>query len=195
MERIAFNDLVLLKSLAEEVRDQTLSRSRVQEADRAIEVLERSLEAEFARSRAGVYLDYPDPNQSDGNWLQPYIEAALARGLCIKITCGTCSSGLFREGFVMLASEGRYHIRNVEEKTLMEIAAALALVEPETRDRAELEGYERAAMSIIYFLWSRSRGFDVWAPRILAASWAGKMLDRMRAHSRGQRRVPYIASP
>ena len=190
MEMIAFNDLLLLKSLAEEVKDQTLSRSRQQEARRAVEILEQSLEAAFARSKAGFYLDETDPSRSVGNWLQPYIEAALARKLCIQRTCGTCGSGPFKEGFVMLASDGRLHIRNVDHETLRKIAAALALVEPEAHNREELDGYERAAMSIIYFLWSRSPGFDRWAPRILDGTWAGSMLERMRAHYGGRRRMP-----
>lgn len=73
MVRIACGDLLLLKGLAEEVRDQTLSRSRYQEADRAIEALDRSLEAEFAQTRARAYLDSID-HRSPGNWLQPYIK-------------------------------------------------------------------------------------------------------------------------
>jgi hypothetical protein len=189
MVRIAFGDLLLLKGLAEEVRDQTLSRSRYQEADRAIEALHRSLEAEFAQSRVRAYLDSTD-HRSPGNWLQPYIEAAIARGLCVRITCGTCGSIPFRDGFVLLASDGRRGIGNVDMETLRRIAAALALVEPAAHNRDQLEDFERAAMSIIYFIWSRSPGFDRWAPPVLSGSWAGTMLNRMRAHYGGRRRMP-----
>jgi hypothetical protein len=101
----------------------------------------------------------------------------------------------FKEGFVIMASDGRLHIGNVDHETLKKIALALALVEPAAPRSPELEGYERGAMSIIYFLWSRSLGFDLWAPKVLDGSWAGTMLDRMRAHSRGQRRVPCVARP
>ncbi len=189
MVRIAFGDLLLLKGLAEEVRDQTLSRSRYQEADRAIEALDRSLEAEFAQSRVRAYLDSTD-HRSPGNWLQPYIEAAIARGLCVEITCGTCGSMAFKDGFVALASNGRRGVGDVDPETLRRIAAALALIEPAARNPEELEGYERATMAIIYFLWSRSPGFDRWAPQILGRSWARTMLERMRTHSGGRRRAP-----
>jgi hypothetical protein len=192
MERIDFVDLLLLKSLAAEVRDQTLSRSRFQEASQAIEKLERSINATMARIGSRSYSDWADPSRS--NWLQPYIEAALACRLCTMINCGFCGSVPFKEGLMMLASNGRLDHRNVDHETLKKIAVALALVDPAPRD-PELNGYEQATMSIIYFLWSRSLGFDLWAPKLLDGSWAGTMLDRMRAHSRGQRRVPCVARP
>lgn len=187
MERIS--DLLLLKSLAEEVRDQTLSRSRYHEADRAVEAVDRSLAAAFARSTARANLASID-HKSPENWLQPYIEAVIARGLCVRITCGTCGSMPFKDGFVMLASDGRRGIGNVDIETMRTVAAALVLVEPAAHNRDQLQDFERAAMSIIYFIWSRSPGFDRWAPQLLSGSWAGTILDRMRRHYGGRRRTP-----
>lgn len=90
----------------------------------------------------------------------------------------------------MLASDGRRGISNVDLETLRRIAAALALIEPAAIDREQLQDFERAAMSIIYFIWSRSPSFDRWAPQLLGGSWAGMILDRMRAHNGGRRRTP-----
>ncbi|NKB16661.1 MAG: hypothetical protein HC774_07085, partial [Sphingomonadales bacterium] len=83
----------LLRSLVEEVRDNTLSRSRMGDAEQCLKFLD-DIGARRERS----------PHA--GNWLQNYIQAAFAKKLCIEIGCGMCGSTPFRSGLVQLASGG-----------------------------------------------------------------------------------------
>ena len=83
----------LLRSLVEEVRDNTLSRSRMDEAEQCLQFLDAD-----AAQRAKAH--------HSANWLQHYIQAAFARKLCIEIGCGTCGSTPFKNGLVQLASSG-----------------------------------------------------------------------------------------
>ena len=182
MEPIGFDDLLLLKSLAEEVRDQTLSRSRQQDAKRAVEILEREMEAAVSRNRARV------DGSEVGNWLEPYFEAALASNLCIKITCW-CGSLPFKTGLVALASNGREDVGRLDFKTREKIVAALARVRSPCGNFSKVEGFEQAAMAVIYYLWSVSpQNFDHKIEPMLNGTWASSMLKRMQAHY-GSRRV------
>ena len=184
MEPIGFDDLLLLKSLAEEVRDQTLSRSRHQDAKRAVEMLERELEAAVFRDRARFEVG------EVGNWLQPYFEAALALELCADITCW-CGSLPFKTGLVALASNGRDDTGRLDIKTREKIGTALALVGPPRGDSSKVEGFERAAMTVIFFHWKISpRHFELTVEPMLKQAWAGTMLMRMQAHYGGRRRLP-----
>ena len=159
----------LLRNLVEEVRDNTLSRSRMDEAEQCLQVLDDA--AQHAKAHHSA------------NWLQHYIQAAYARRLCIEIGCGTCGSTPFKSGLVQLASGGLYQdVVYVDQNALKEIASALAQIPLDTRLGDTLHDSDRAIMSIIYFLWSNSRDFRREVEPVLDGSWAGQVLKRMQAH-------------
>jgi hypothetical protein len=161
----------LLRSLVEEVRDNTLSRSRMGEADQCLQFLDDI----GARCKGS--------HHSAGNWLQHYIQAVFARKLCIEITCGTCGSTPFKSGLVQLASGGLHQdVGDVDQNALKEIASALAEIPSDAQLGDTLYDSDRAMMSVIYFLWSRSIWFEKEIEPILARSWAGQVLTRMQTH-------------
>jgi hypothetical protein len=59
-------------------------------------------------SKGMSVIDTPQPGE---DWLQPYIEAALVSGMCVRMHCWKCSPTPFKAGVVLLASgrvfEGR----------------------------------------------------------------------------------------
>jgi hypothetical protein len=116
----------------------------------------------------------------EGNWMQPFIAAALRRGLCVQPNCMTCGSRPFKSLLVVLASGGRRDIRDRDLRTIKQIAAGLAQIGPPFEDHTEAE-YERAAITTIYFIWS-ARGFNRHVQPVLTGSWAGKVLAEMQKH-------------
>lgn len=160
-----------LRSLIEEVRDNTLSRSRMCEAEQCLQFLD------------SVVDHHPERVLPIGNWLQHYIRAAFARKLCIEIGCGLCGSTPFKSGLVQLASGGLHQdVVDVGQNALKEIASALAQIPLDTQLGDTLHDSDRVIMSIIYFLWSKSRGFRRDIEPVLNGSWAGQVLKRMQAH-------------
>lgn len=161
----------LLRSLIEEVRDNTLSRSRMREAEQCLQFLN------------DVVNHRSKPDEPAGNWLQHYIQAAFDRKLCIEIGCRTCGSIPFKSGLVQLASGGLHQdVVDADQNALKEIASALAQIPLDTQLGDTLHDSDRAIMSIIYFLWSRSRDFRREVEPVLNGSWAGQVLKRMQAH-------------
>lgn len=160
----------LLRSLVEEVRDNTLSRSRMDEAEQCLQFLD-----DDAAQRAKAH--------HSANWLQHYIQAAFARKLCIEIGCGTCGSTPFKSGLVQLASGGLHQdVGDLGQDGLKEIASALAKIPSDAQLGDTLYDSDRAMMSIIYFLWSRSRNFPREIEPVLTGSWAEQVLRRMQDH-------------
>lgn len=160
----------LLRSLVEEVRDNTLSRSRMDEAEQCLQFLDDDA-AQHAKAHHSA------------NWLQHYIQAAFTRKLCIEIGCGTCGSIPFKSGVLQLASGGLHQdVVDVDQKALKEIASALAQIPLDTQLGDTLHDSDRAIMSIIYFLWSKTRDFRREVEPVLDGSWAGQVLKRMQAH-------------
>lgn len=160
----------LLRSLVEEVRDNTLSRSRMDEAEQCLQFLD-----DDAAQRAKAH--------HSANWLQHYIQAAYARKLCIEIGCGTCGCTPFKSGLLQLASGGLHKDAvDADQIALKEIASALAQIPLDTQLGDTLHDPERAIMSIIYLLWSKSRDFGREVEPVLNGSWAGHVLKRMQAH-------------
>ena len=112
-------------------------------------------------------------------WLHAYLVSAVAENLCTQIHCTTCGATEFRQGLLAgLASSTREHVqRRFDRETVIEIALALAGVEPDANARIE-----PAVRCILFDLWSGILALDAEIEELLVDSWVGGVLHKMKEH-------------
>jgi hypothetical protein len=118
------------------------------------------------------------------NWLGAYLEEAVRKRLCTQIGCTTCGAMEFRMGVLSaLASTGKPLRRHFDRESQIEIARVLAELKPNHDDlRDPLWGQEDAVRCILCDLWSNSPLLDREIEALLAGTWAGGLLRRMKEH-------------
>jgi hypothetical protein len=119
---------------------------------------------------------------SEDNWLQRYIAESVSRNLCTKILCTTCGATEFRQGLLaaLATSSGQETVRRMGPGHAIAMAKALRQVEAVSRDWK----WEDAVQFVLYECWYAFRdeaGREAFEA-ILAGSWAGDVLARMKAH-------------
>lgn len=117
----------------------------------------------------------------DPTWVQRLIERVVAQGWCTRINCGTCASQEFRLalGLIDLDAGGAPIFRSFEAEAASLVVAGLRNCAPAGGDSR----FDDVARWIINQVW-RSQGDGPLA--FLNGSWAGSILDGMRAHARSR---------
>lgn len=116
------------------------------------------------------------------NWLQDYLDSAIERHLCMRIHCTTCGNLDFRTGLRKAIADavGRPLPLRLDSECAQLLAQAMSSLQPAN----EKERFEQATRFILYELWEEL-GDQVFQTKVaakLSDSWAGGVLDRMRAH-------------
>jgi hypothetical protein len=122
----------------------------------------------------------------EGGWLASYLALAVREGVCTRIFCTTCGALGFRRGLLERAAHriGRPDLQQFNPAACVEILNGLAVV-PRGSDRADAA--EAAVRCVLFDVW-RCLGdadFDLHAAS-LRETWAGEVLERMRAHHRAR---------
>ncbi len=116
------------------------------------------------------------------NWLEAYLVDAVTRKLCTKIGCTTCGAMEFRNGVLSASSRATgepLRQRYDDQKNNIEIAKALAEINP---SGDELFDFEHPVRLLLSDLWGGLPFLDNEIEALLAGSWAGGVLARMKAH-------------
>ena len=111
------------------------------------------------------------------NNLQSFLVSAVSRKLCTQIYCTTCGAMEFRQGVVLAVTGISTSSRRLSRETILEIARALAGVTPVAGI-----SLDDAVRCILFDLWSGMPYLDQEIEEILQGSWAGGVLQRMKAH-------------
>jgi len=112
-------------------------------------------------------------------WLHEYLMEAVHRNMCTRANCTTCAAGPFREG--LLKALGRADRGNVFEYTPDEvIAIAQGLVQVQPVGNAKFTEAVRSVIMIIWYANGRARQKQI--EEIIQGSWAGQVLESMKAH-------------
>jgi hypothetical protein len=121
----------------------------------------------------------PDAPPSD-NWLLQFILIAIDQGVCVSTTFGARA---FREALLAEAiDELDDGCRTpTGEEIYAEIARAVALLAPPVRDDFDFERVVRLILSDLWRAMGSSVADRTLAP-LLAGTWAGDVLARMKAH-------------
>ncbi len=118
------------------------------------------------------------------NWLQAYLDEAVSKRLCVNIHCTTCGTLKFREGVLdaLARATGQQRRQHIDWESRIEIAKALAEVTPDGSESWALEEAVR------YLLVALRNGIPLGLrlELVLAESWAGHVLDRMKEHHAGR---------
>jgi hypothetical protein len=117
------------------------------------------------------------------NWLWQLILVAIDQGVCIYTWCRTCGGRDFREAVRVEAIEEIANSRRTptDDEINAEIARALALLPPPVCDEFEFEQAVRLLLFDLYTAVGSSVADHIFAP-VLANTWAGDVLARMKAH-------------
>jgi hypothetical protein len=112
-------------------------------------------------------------------WLQAYLVSAVAENLCTQTHCTTCGATEFRQRLLAgsAGSISEHGQRRFDRETVIEIALALAGVEPDANARIE-----PAVRCILFDLWSGIPSLDAEIEELLVDSWAGGVLHKMKEH-------------
>ncbi len=122
------------------------------------------------------------------NWLQVYLIEAARKKLCTMIYCTTCGAMEFRLGVLhaLTSATGQPPRQHFDRASSIEIARALSRVTP---DDNALVSLEQAVRCLLFDLWSGISvlGNDLkYLEVLLAGSWAGDVLRRMKEHHEAQ---------
>lgn len=135
------------------------------------------------------------PHWNDIPWLQRVIDQALEKGWCTNSFCTTCDAREFRN--TVLKAAGRVADRPVDRAMLQTMAEVLQFRGPLrstiARGLSSVEAAparEQPVRSILTYLWSFAWASEISA--ILQGSWAGSILEEMRAHEAGTERARVI---
>ena len=114
-------------------------------------------------------------------WLEAYLAEAVRKKLCTKIHCTTCGAMEFRRGVLSALSiaTGQHPRQCFDRESAVEIARALAEVKPNGDAPLSLED---AVRCLLVDLWSGIPLLDNDIEALLAGSWAGDILGRMKTH-------------
>jgi len=120
---------------------------------------------------------------SEADWLQHYLLEAVQKSFCTKIHCTTCGALEFRKGLLMAAAKaiGRDRSEALDETIAPLIIRSLASVNAPAHLRPQME---EAVRLVLFDLWN-----SVMLQRhlhFLAGTWAGDVLERMKAHSQAE---------
>ncbi len=115
------------------------------------------------------------------NWLQAYLIEATRKNLCTQIYCTTCGAMEFRRGVLhaLASATGQPPRQHFDRESSIEIARALSRVTP---DDNALVSLEKAVRCLLFDLWSGIPVLDKDLEVLLAGSWAGDVLRRMKEH-------------
>jgi hypothetical protein len=115
------------------------------------------------------------------NWLETYLVEAVSRNVCIKIHCTTCGALEFRRGVLSALSmaTGKPLRQHFDRESNFEIAKVLAEVEPACDAPG---GPDDAVRCLLVDLWSGRPLLDDEIEVLLAGTWTGELLRRMREH-------------
>jgi hypothetical protein len=120
------------------------------------------------------------------NWLQDYLADAVSRRLCTKVYCTTCGTKQFRDGLPAAVSHqaGRSLWPPKDVNAAMLIGRALAEILPDDDPRYSEAELEAAARFVLTDIWNAlgDAKADEAITSVLAHSWAGRLLDRMKTH-------------
>src|SRR5262249_59475481 len=120
---------------------------------------------------------------SDGCWLQDYLVDAVAKNLCTKIRCTTCGALEFRRGLLKAAAKasGANNFETLDSVSASVILDSLARITAGAHRQTETEG---AVRLLLFDLWNSMllQGRE----HLLAGSWAGGVLEGMKAHYRAE---------
>lgn len=115
------------------------------------------------------------------NWLQLFLSEAVRKNLCTQIYCTTCGAMEFRRGVLAALAEAtdQRPRQSFDRETVVEVARALAAVEPPVNESSK---FEEAVRCILIDLWSGIPLLDKDIERILSGSWCDDVLHRMQEH-------------
>lgn len=122
----------------------------------------------------------PSTDSGSTDWLSPIITDAVTRPLCTTIHCTTCGASEFRQNVLQamqkIAGDPTALVfPMVFARTL---ARGLANLRPDTEQASAFFDPTRL---LLYEIWSRGVLTDV--EPVLAGTWAGEVLDRMKARA------------
>ena len=128
------------------------------------------------------------------DWLSDYLRDCTGRNVCTRIHCTTCGTHEFRSGLAkglgLAATPSRY--AGFEREQVLEIASSLGgILSPMLSPLA----WEETVRFIIMILWTGSPILDQEVEKQLVGSWAGEVLQRMKAHHAQRQLAAALASP
>ena len=122
------------------------------------------------------------------NWLEIYLFDCTQRNICTKVGCTTCGAREFRDGLLAGAAKQMrcLHLQRLAPDSAVVIAQALAGLGPP--DGAPLDKFESAVRLILTTIWTTLGAAiaDQTIQPLLAGSWAGGLLARMKVHYSGR---------
>lgn len=119
-----------------------------------------------------------DQAQADPLWLQKLLETAVQRNWCLRINCTTCPSEKLRLalGLMEKRPDGRPNWLPMSEGNALTIVEGLAHCRPASQFDPS---FEEATRWVLYEVW---RAFGSRYDSRLSETWAGEVLQKMRAH-------------
>jgi len=128
------------------------------------------------------------------DWLSDYLRDCITRRVCTRIHCTTCGTYEFRNGLAkglgLTATPSRY--TGFEREQVLEIASSLGEIRSQMLSPL---AWEEAVRFIILILWTGSPILDQEVERLLVGSWAGEVLQSMKAHHAQRCLAAELASP
>jgi hypothetical protein len=128
------------------------------------------------------------------DWLSDYLRDCTARSVCTRIHCTTCGALEFRSGLAKglgLKFTPRRYVA-FERTEVLEIANSLGGV---PAPMCNLSAWVEAVRFIIMTIWTGIPILDQEVEKQLVGSWAGEVLQRMKAHHAQRQLVAASASP
>jgi len=118
-------------------------------------------------------------------WLEVFLRDSIGAKLCTEIHCTTCGAIEFRRGLLaaLAAATGQQPILRIDRQVALSLCRALSHLPAATAEQGD---FDTAVRLILFELWS-SVGEAVTLEeleRILEGTWAGSVLDGMKAHHR-----------
>ena len=114
-------------------------------------------------------------------WLQLYLIESVRENRCTRVHCSTCGATQFRRGLLdALAKEtGRGPMKHLDRAGANEVVRGFAAV----ASPAEApDAVEEAVRCVLYDLWSGVPMSVEELESLLAGTWSGEVLKRMKAH-------------
>lgn len=121
-------------------------------------------------------------------WLQIYLDEAVHKKLCTRIYCTTSGAMEFRRGVLnaLAGVTGQKPGNRYDHDSVLEITRALAEVKPSGETLMQMEA---AVRCLLFDLWSGIPIFDKAIEDLLAGTWAGDVLCRMKEHYEAKERT------
>jgi hypothetical protein len=127
----------------------------------------------------------PLRDDSEGTWLEVFLRDSIGATLCTKIHCTTCGAIDFRRGLLaaLAAVTSQQPILRIDRQVALSLCRALSRLPAATAEQGD---FDPAVRLVLFELWS-SVGEAVTQEElepILEGTWAGSVLNRMKAHHR-----------